>query len=604
MLSSLLLTALTFAPVGAPSPAAPAPGPGTPPVAQEQQGATASEVATAIDVSLRWLRSQQDPATGGYGGVEQTAWALRAFLQSPRRYRVSDGPFLSNALSSLLTARRTDGAIADPDSEPSAVIEQTLAAARTLVLIDEDPAPAALAAALRFLRLESLGAGGDPQRRPSAAVASAEARRLLDMRAPDGRWEGVDGATVGTARTIVRLSQLHTALNADQAQPAQRTASPLPALTRADQAQVQAALGRGARFLTENTTEDGLWGAMGHTDPGITAMVVGALLTSPEPRTAEVTEAIARGLDSLASMQREDGSIHSGTLANYITSASVLAFARSEDPRFADAIARAREFLRELQADEGEGYAPDHRYYGGVGYGGDERPDLSNLQLALEALDAAGLDPEDDTYRKALRFLERTQNRSESNDLVLEVDGAPVRPGDDGGAAYAPGESKAGYVTLPDGTRVPRSYGSMTYALLRGYLFAGLGKDDPRVEAAWGWLTANYTLDVNPGFAASSDPTAPYQGLFYYFYSMAKALDTWGEESLVDAAGTSHLWRRELCGRLLAMQRGDGSWINENSPRWWEGNPVLATAYAMLTLDAASPTAGTGPGSDGPGSGD
>ena len=51
----------------------------------------------------------------------------------------------------------------------------------------------------------------------------------------------------------------------------------------------------------------------------------------------------------------------------------------------------------------------------------------------------------------------------------------------------------------------------------------------------------------------------------------------------------STLWRTELTGRLLAMQRQDGSWINTNAPRWYEGNPVLATAYAMITLDTALP---------------
>ena len=42
-------------------------------------------------------------------------------------------------------------------------------------------------------------------------------------------------------------------------------------------------------------------------------------------------------------------------------------------------------------------------------------------------------------------------------------------------------------------------------------------------------------------------------------------------------------------GHLKAMQRQDGSWLNANSPRWWEGNPVLATAYALLALDSAAP---------------
>jgi hypothetical protein len=29
--------------------------------------------------------------------------------------------------------------------------------------------------------------------------------------------------------------------------------------------------------------------------------------------------------------------------------------------------------------------------------------------------------------------------------------------------------------------------------------------------------------------------------------------------------------------------------MNENSPRWWEGNPLLSTCWAVLALDAALP---------------
>ena len=151
---------------------------------------------------------------------------------------------------------------------------------------------------------------------------------------------------------------------------------------------------------------------------------------------------------------------------------------------------------------------------------------------------------------------------------------------------------RAGFVTLADGTKVPRSYGSMTYALLKGLIFAGLSKDDPRMEAAWKWVSAHYTLDVNPGFEASDDPTAGYQGLYYYFHTMARALDLYGAETITDPEGISHPWRSQLCGRLLSLQSAeDGSWINTNSPRWWEGNPLLATSYALLTLDAALPEA-------------
>jgi squalene-hopene/tetraprenyl-beta-curcumene cyclase len=224
-----------------------------------------------------------------------------------------------------------------------------------------------------------------------------------------------------------------------------------------------------------------------------------------------------------------------------------------------------------------------------MGYGNDERPDLSNLQMALEALHTAGTPPSDPAFQKALVFLQRCQNRSESNDLAVVSEGKTYTSGNDGGAGYAPAESKAGFVTLPDGRQVPRSYGSMSYALLKGYLFAGLAQDDARVQAVWKWLRENYTLDVNPGFPASDDPTTSYQGLFYYFYTMAKALDLFGEADIVDAAGSAHDWRAELCARLVAMQRPDGSWVNENAARWFEGNPVLATSYAMLTLGTARP---------------
>lgn len=69
---------------------------------------------------------------------------------------------------------------------------------------------------------------------------------------------------------------------------------------------------------------------------------------------------------------------------------------------------------------------------------------------------------------------------------------------------------------------------------------------------------------------------------------MAKALDVYGVDTIETPDGTEHDWRAELGGRLVAMQsKADGSWVNRNAPRWWEGNPVLATAYALQALGAA-----------------
>ena len=422
-------------------------------------------------------------------------------------------------------------------------------------------------------------------------LAASTAASLLESRNDDGSWNRGRTRMETTATYTMLLSAAYDVLKKAEPASGPGVATPLPAFDPADRVRVLEAQVRGARFLI-GASHDGLWGAPGRPEASLTAMAVGALAAVPEPRPEDVQAALDRGVAWLISLQREDGGIHQGTLGNYVTSAAVLAITRATGDEHAEVVARARDYLVRLQADEGEGYSEGDLYYGGVGYGGDERPDLSNLQMALEALNAAGLDPGDDAWAKAVRFLERSQNRTESNDVeIVQAGGGRIVGGNDGGAGYAPGDSKAGFVELADGTQVPRSYGSMTYALLKGYIFAGLERDDPRVEAAFDWVQKNYTLDVNPGFEASSDPTAAYQGLFYYFYTMARALDLYGTDAVVDAAGKPHAWRNELSGRLLSMQRGDGSWINENSPRWWEGNPVLATAYAVLILESALPAA-------------
>ncbi|MFT5153792.1 MAG: squalene-hopene/tetraprenyl-beta-curcumene cyclase, partial [Planctomycetota bacterium] len=548
------------------------------------------DIKGAVDRAVRWMRSTQDAKTGAYGdGVASTAWCVLALSTSPRHYVRSDGPFIARALDYLNEHAREDGAICDVNATESARIEQTKIAALALSGSVDASNREVLAGALGFLGRNGVD---DPtavtlnQRAQSIEEAEKRSNRLLAQRDEHGAWKGDEGALLATARTIVELSSYYTRWKAKSTP---GMAKPLPVYDEVDAVAIQAAIGKGALFLVK-TSQGGSWGAPGEPDAGLTAMVLAALAVVPEPRPAGIQAELEAGWAWLAAMQHEDGSIHDGKLASYITSASILALTRSGKDEYADCIKRAQQFLVGLQSDEGEGYSSDHHYYGGIGYGGDERPDLSNLQMALEALAASGLDSDHEAYGRALTFLQRCQNRSETNDLELVEDGATLVSGEDGGAAYMPGNSPAGYVELADGRKVPRSYGSMSYALLKGYIFSGLERDDPRVQALWKWLQDHYTLDINPGFEFSSDRTAAYQGLFYYFHTMAKALDLFGEDTIVDKAGVRHLWRKELSGRLLAMQsKVDGSWINQNSPRWWEGNPLLATAYVLLTLDCAKP---------------
>jgi squalene-hopene/tetraprenyl-beta-curcumene cyclase len=78
------------------------------------------------------------------------------------------------------------------------------------------------------------------------------------------------------------------------------------------------------------------------------------------------------------------------------------------------------------------------------------------------------------------------------------------------------------------------------------------------------------------------------QGLYYYYHTFAKALDTIGDQQIADANGKTHDWRAELIQKLISTQKDDGSWINDN-PRWLEGDPNLVTAYSLLALSYCRP---------------
>lgn len=585
--------ASVFALCGTPSPA---PLVATPtPVSASAPDAQDLNLADPIRAAVRWMRSQQEQGNGSYGNsVKTTAIVLRAFAGCPDRYRSIDGPFVRRAAEYLVSKQTADGLISD---DPKAPVEarrvETRIAVEALFALADPDSKAALGKALAALGDEEPSAR-DPRIPAEASPKELErvARSILAEQTQPGRWEKqADLALVMTASNVVTLSELERLLkkSAPSAAAPGATLTPLPLFTPADRTATLAALQRGADFLVA-ASMDGRWGAPGKPDAGLTAMVLGALQCVPKPRPEATQACIDKGLAWLGTLQKPDGSIHDGKVINYATSAAILAFSRSGDTRWKDTIARAQQFLVNLQFDDGEGYSEGDLYYGGIGYGSTERPDLSNLQMALEALASSGLEPNAPTYQKALKFLERCQNRSESNKVEIKDGNVVIKPGNDGGSGYAPGDSKAGFEELEGGVKVPRSYGSMTYALLKSLVFAGAKKDDPRVVAASKWVQKNYTLDVNPGFPAGRDPQAPYQGLFYYFHTMAQALTLVGIEQVVDGTGHTHAWRNELCGRVVSMQsKVDGSWINANSPRWMEGNPLLGTAYALLTLEAALP---------------
>lgn len=342
-----------------------------------------------------------------------------------------------------------------------------------------------------------------------------------------------------------------------------------------DQQQLQHAVAQGVAFLKGSQSADGSW-----TKPdalGITALAARALLISDVPVS---DPAVQSALSKIESFVQADGGIYvpGSKNQNYETSIALLALeAANGDGRYQGTIDKALKFLKKLQWDEEEVSDRNHPNFGGAGYGSHMRPDLSNTAFFLEALKAAGVSPSDPAVQNALTFVSRCQNlQGEHNQTEFA---ALVN---DGGFYYTPaggGASMAG--KTPEGGL--RSYASMTYAGLKSMIYAGLTPDDPRVAAAEGWIRKFYTLDENPGMGQ--------QGLYYYYQTFAKALDVLGVRELEDASGTKHDWRKELAEHLFSRQNKDGSWSNP-AERWYEGDPHLVTAYALMALERCHPQPG------------
>lgn len=310
--------------------------------------------------------------------------------------------------------------------------------------------------------------------------------------------------------------------------------------------------------------------------PAVTALVTAGVLrsgVSPKDPLA------AKSLAYLEKYVQPDGGIYTpdGKIKNYETCLAILCFAEAnQDGKYAALLKKADAFIKGMQWDGDEGHDKSSVNYGGAGYGKAGRPDLSNTQFLVEALRAAGNSPEDESLQKALVFVSRCQNlESPANTTPFA---AKVN---DGGFYYTPangGESQAG--KNDDGGL--RSYASMTYAGLKSMIFAGVKADDPRVKAAVAWSEKHYNIKENPGMGSA--------GLFYYYHTMAKALDAMNVDEVKDAQGKAHDWRRELLVEFQGLQKSDGSWTNENS-RWMEGDANLVTGYGLLTLSHLKPKA-------------
>lgn len=364
------------------------------------------------------------------------------------------------------------------------------------------------------------------------------------------------------------------------------TAQDLPA-----RAEVQRLADQAAAWLRAQQQEDGSFLPGDRFKLGITTVAVNALL---DAGAAPDDPAIERATNLILTFVQPDGGIydpHEG-LANYGTSLGLKALVRAG--KATDEVRTgAQGFLFGIQNKDESSIT-----YGGIGYGsrGGGHEDLSNTAMALDALHTSGVPASHPGMQRALQFLQRCQNLTETNDQPWAEN--------NGGAVYSPDSSMAlgsfhdGRENVAEpaepaegagGAAQLNSYGSMTYALITSYIYLDLEPGDPRLAAALAWVKRNYQFDRNPGMPAKQSR----EGLFYYYQAMAKTFDLLDLAAIEGADGNPlGDWRGDLFNALreraqvVPGRNGSGEvalWIND-MPRWGEGIPHLTTAYALGCL--------------------
>ncbi len=345
-------------------------------------------------------------------------------------------------------------------------------------------------------------------------------------------------------------------------------AMPMWALSPALKAKVEAAQAKGYAYLREAQAQDGSWSD--RRFPGMSAL---ALWSMARGKQEANQEAMGRASAYIASCSQPDGGIYvpipnrrGGGLGNYNTCLCLAALhAAGGHEKYLNVLLNARAYVASTQIEA------DGMHEGGFGYDRSSPRAYTDLNNTLYAVDAMrlteGLEEARPVGQKKVDI-----NWEAAKQYVLSMQ---VTEGDEAGGFLYNREVPRGKRAGEEADVRLRSFGSMTYAGLLAMLHCELSREDPRVRSTYQYLGKHWTLEENPGQGN--------QGLYFYYEILARALDAAGVKELKLEDGTLVDWREALGEALVKRQQADGSWVNESN-RFWEGDPVLSTSYALLAL--------------------
>jgi hypothetical protein len=374
----------------------------------------------------------------------------------------------------------------------------------------------------------------------------------------------------------------------------------------ADADAARESLREAAAYLWAQQGDDGGWHSPQYgllaSGQALTPYVLYALIDVPEsiaPRpdrgVERALEFIRRHVDKSGAMGRSDPDVLEYPV--YSTAYALLCLKRVQaeraERRLEDdqLIHRMERFLAAAQFDEEEGFKPTHPAYGGWGFDRAPAPgvaghmDLAHTRRALAALAAGrpGGEPgasfdRDETLARALKFLAVVQKHPDAAASHPWPEDAPPtdadreRPPFDGGFYFSPVVLAANKGRF-DGHW--RSYATATCDGVLALLAAGQPRDGQRVAAAVAWLEAHGEVDYPSG--VPKDHPEPWGEAirFYHFAARAEALRQLGAPAEK---------RLALAAAVAALQRADGSFVNDASPLMKEDDPTLATALAVTAL--------------------